>query len=218
VTGDAGDVHHPGVELDEDEHVQAPEEHGVDGEKVSRQEARRLRPEEVPPGLAEPPASGREPSSGEHTADRRRREPQAETFQLTLDAQVPPAGVLARQAEDQLHEISINRRAAAMPPGIGPALRHQAPVPAQQGLGPHQEARPASAGKHTRGRGKEDPVGVGELGARNLPTEDRQFMAQHDDLEILGSRRTEPQRHQFEHAPGQDVQQRRNHVGALHEG
>jgi hypothetical protein len=37
-------------------------------------------------------------------------------------------------------------------------------------------------------------------------------MAQHDDLEILGSPRPEPQGHQFEHAPGQDVQQRWQHV------
>jgi hypothetical protein len=40
-------------------------------------------------------------------------------------------------------------------------------------------------------------------------------MAQHDDLEILGSPRTEPQRHEFEGAPRQDVQQRWQHaVGA----
>jgi hypothetical protein len=78
-----------------------------------------------------------------------------------------------------------------------------------------EEVRPAPPRQHTRDRGQEDPIGVGEIRTRDLPTEDRQLMAQHDDLEILGSSRTEPQRHQFEHSPGHDVQQRWQHaVGA----
>ncbi len=38
-------------------------------------------------------------------------------------------------------------------------------------------------------------------------------MAQHDDLDGLGAPRPEPQRHQLERAPGQDVQQRQQHAG-----
>jgi hypothetical protein len=33
-------------------------------------------------------------------------------------------------------------------------------------------------------------VGIGELRARNLPPQDRQLMAEHDDLEILGTPET----------------------------
>jgi hypothetical protein len=78
-------------------------------------------------------------------------------------------------------------------------------VPAQQGLRGDEEAGPAPPRQHTRCRGQGHSIGVGELGTRDLPTEDRQLVAQHDDLEVLGTPRAEPQRHHLEDAPGQDV-------------
>jgi hypothetical protein len=40
--GDAGQVDHSGVELDEEQYVEASEQHRVDGEEVAGQHGRRL--------------------------------------------------------------------------------------------------------------------------------------------------------------------------------
>jgi len=86
-------------------------------------------------------------------------------------------------------------------------------MPAQQGLGRDDEAGPTPPRQQPRGRGEKDPIGVGELGPGHLPTQDRQLMAQHDDLEVLRALRSEPPRHQVEDASGQDVQERSEHAG-----
>ena len=50
VRGDAQDVHAPGLDLHHEEHVQAPEEHGVNMQEVARQDPGRLGGQELPPG------------------------------------------------------------------------------------------------------------------------------------------------------------------------
>ena len=86
VGGDPGQVDPARVELDEDEHVQSPEEDRLDGEKVGRQEMRRLRTQEVAPPQAEPLARGIEPRLGEHTADGGSGDLDPQALELSLDA------------------------------------------------------------------------------------------------------------------------------------
>ncbi len=81
------------------------------------------------------------------------------------------SGESLRQAKDQRDDIGIDQRATATPPRARPASGHQAPMPPQKRLGPHDEAGPASSGQHTGGRGQEHPVGIGQFGAGDLPTD-----------------------------------------------
>src|SRR5450759_2502390 len=144
-------------------------EHGVDGEDVGRMEARRLRPEERPPGGTEPPPRWIAPGAREDSAHGCGRDADAVTPQLALDAQVPPAGVLLGQPQDQRDDLGMDRRATRTPRRVRPAPGHQATMPAQQGLGHDQEAGPAPSWEQARCGGQEGPVSVAELGPRNLP-------------------------------------------------
>ncbi len=56
--GDARQVHAPGVMLDEEQHVQAAQEYGIDVEEVGREDRLGLGGQERLPGLAMLPGSG----------------------------------------------------------------------------------------------------------------------------------------------------------------
>ncbi len=194
-----------------DRGVEAFERDGVDGEKVGRQDAGSLRPQEVAPAQAEPAPGRIEPRAGEDPADRRGRDPDAETGELAPDPRVPPARVLAGEAQDQGRDVRTDGRPTPPPSGVRPAPGHQATMPAQQGLGPDDEAGPASPREQARGRGEKDPVGIGQFGPGHLPAQDRELMTQHDDLKIRRAIRPKGQRHQSEEASGEDVQQPGQH-------
>ncbi len=53
--GDAGDPDEAGVVVDEEEHIEPPEQHGVDAEEVAGDEAFRLSGEELSSGWPRPP-------------------------------------------------------------------------------------------------------------------------------------------------------------------
>src|SRR5919106_1625560 len=55
IGGDAREVHPAGCDLDEKEHIETMQEHGVHGQKVARDDASSLGPRELPPGRSRPP-------------------------------------------------------------------------------------------------------------------------------------------------------------------
>ena len=91
VSGDTQDVHPPGLDFHHEQDVQAPEEHGVNEQEVTRQDRGRLGGQELPPGRGCPAWRGREPGGGQDPADRSGAEPVPEAEELALDAAVPPA-------------------------------------------------------------------------------------------------------------------------------
>ena len=103
-----------------------------------------------------------------------------------MDALVAPAGVLPLQADDQLLDLLVERRPPRSTTRVGPCAGDQAAVPAQQGLGPDQEARPASAGQGAADGGEQGPVGRFELRSWSLAAEHGELMAQDKDLKVLG--------------------------------
>ena len=91
--GDSGQVHAAGAVLDEEQHVQAPQEYGIDVEEARRQD--RLRPgfKECPPGLPGSSGRGVDARVFEDLPHRRRGQLVPEPGQLTVNAAVSPAGL-----------------------------------------------------------------------------------------------------------------------------
>jgi hypothetical protein len=103
--------------------------------------------QERPPGRARPPRGRVEPLAAQGGADRGGRGLHTKAEQLALDALVAPAGILGGQADDQLLD-----------------LWDELPVPAQQGFGLDQEARPACPWQRAADGGEESAVGSSSRG------------------------------------------------------
>ena len=131
VRGDPGQVHAAGAVLDEEQHVQAPQEHRAGVEKADGEDRGGLPSQERSPGQASPSGRGVDARVLEDLPYRRRREFAAEAGQLAVDAAVTP-GRLSRA----ISSTSAQGLRRARPPGsaarVGPAAPDQAGVPAQQ--------------------------------------------------------------------------------------
>jgi hypothetical protein len=98
IGGHAAHVNPPGVQLDEEQHLQPSQPDGVDGEAGRRPRFRRLAGEGTPARCCSPPRCRVEPVAAQRRADRGRRDPHAEVHQFALDALVAPVGFsLARR-------------------------------------------------------------------------------------------------------------------------
>lgn len=75
VRGDTGQVHPPRAVLDEEQHMQAAQEHGIDMEEVHRQDRLRLGLQEHPSAISRSPGCGIDAPVLEDLPHRRRREP-----------------------------------------------------------------------------------------------------------------------------------------------
>jgi hypothetical protein len=58
-------------------------------------------------------------------------------------------------------------------------------VPAKNRLGRDEERRPPLSGDQLGQRGDERPIRPGEAGTGDLPAQDGQLVAQHEDLRVL---------------------------------
>src|SRR3954449_3755484 len=92
---DAGDVDLTGGDLDEEQHVDPFEQHGVDGEEVAGQHRVRLRGEELFPGRPGPPRRRVDAGPVENVSYRAGRYLVAQAGQLTVNASMPPGRVSA---------------------------------------------------------------------------------------------------------------------------
>jgi mutator family transposase len=137
---------------------------GVDGEEVAREHARRLAADELAPGDAGSLASGSEPCFAQELADRRRRDAESERPELARDPLVAPTTVLARESEDQLADLTADRRSPRAPCWVGPAPRHELAMPADERVGRDEETNSSGRG---RGAGSPRP------GTSGRPTEAR---------------------------------------------
>ena len=148
------------VQLNEEQHIQPPRRHGLDGEEVARDDPRSLLARERPPGRGGPPRHRVQAMAAKRRADRSRGHVHVEPQELALDPLVTPGWVLPRQSNDQLLGLLVQRWPARLAVRVGPTAGHQAPVPAQQGLGLHKEARPAGSRQHPADRGQRPVSGL----------------------------------------------------------
>src|SRR5450759_2409039 len=160
----------PAAQLDEHEDVQCSEPGGLYREEVARDDAIRLRPEELGPGRPAAPRRGTEPGDPEQGADRRCADSDPELAELALDPDAAPARVLPGQPEDERTDAGIDRRPArATGPAVGPLPLHQLAVPAEEGRRGDEEGDPAVTRDRTTRRREQDPVDGPELRSARRP-------------------------------------------------
>ena len=125
-------------------------------------------------------------------ANRRRRDAEPERGELARDPLIAPPGILARQAQDELTGLSADRRSPGLPCRIGPASRDKLAMPADERVRRDEERVPALARNAPARSGEERPIGPPKCRPRDLTPKDREFVAKHDDrelLELLGAAR-----------------------------
>jgi hypothetical protein len=107
VGGHPGQVDPSGVQLDEEQHVQPLQPHGVDSEEVAGEDPGGLLAQERLPGRRGPARGRVQSMTAEGAADRGCRDPHPEAQQFSLDALVAPAGVLLGEADDELLDLRV---------------------------------------------------------------------------------------------------------------
>jgi hypothetical protein len=178
--------------------------HRIDGEEVAGHDPGGLLAQELPPGGGRGPRCRIHPVTLQRRADHRRRDPHAQAQQLALNALVAPARVLPGQTDDQLLHLLVQRWPAD-PVWVGPRAGNQAPMPAQQRLWRHEEARPAGAGQHPADGGEQRPIGGLQPGTRGLAAQHRELVAQHQDLQVVGGVAAGQQHQQLDGATQRQV-------------
>lgn len=113
-----------------------------------------------------------------------RRHRDAESFKIPNDTLISPARVFSREPDDQIPNFGTNRRLAGTT-WRRPSFRDQAPMPTEQRGRRDEERVPACAGQEAARRRQEQPLGRRHRRTLRLPTEDAEFVLQHDDFQFL---------------------------------
>ena len=120
VGGGAQDVHPPGGDLHQKQHIDAGQPDRVDVEEIAGEDALGLGVQELGPRRPGPPRRRIHTGLGQdgpHGAGRHRV---TQANQLTLDTTLTPPRVLLRQAQHQRPDLCLDRRAPRPAPGVGP--------------------------------------------------------------------------------------------------
>ena len=211
VRGDPEDMDEAGAGFDDEEAVQAPEGPAVHVEEVDSEHRGGLRVQELAPGRVGEPLGCR----GIFRALRTRRmvdapTPMTELQKLALDALVPPGGLLGGEPLDHRGDLGTDRR-PARPVRIGPLPGDEAAVPPEHGAGCDQPVPPQSWGQEPAQRGEDRAVGPVQPGPRISATQDGDLMAQHEQLDILGGRRSAQQDKPAAKPDEDQIQQTKGH-------
>jgi hypothetical protein len=181
------DVHLASRQLDDKEHVELVEQHGVHREEVRGQHALSLVGQELCPGRSAP-WSWSKTVLTQDPSHRGGRNANTELSQLALDADTSPSSVLSTQTDDEPDQLFVHGRPAGsllFSPSPPLALGSFS-VPAQQGLGGDQERPPPVSREQTAERGQDGPI------RRSIPhacvelaLEDMDLVAEHHYLDLL---------------------------------
>jgi hypothetical protein len=204
--GDAEQPHPAGGQLDDEQNVQAAQQHGLDVGEVAGQDALGLGGQELRPAL---PGSlwGRvDAGPAQDQPDRGGCDPVAEPDQLAVDPPVTPAGVVRGHPQHQLPDGRAGRRPPAAP-GDAPAAADQVAMPAQHRLRAHEQPRPAPGGNQPAQRRLQRPIGPRRPRPGDLPTQHRQLMTQQEDFGRLRAVAAGEQPQPAHHRPDNQVQQ-----------
>ena len=132
--GDAEDVHVPGADLEDEEHVQALRVSAQSTWKESQASivAACVRTNRRHVVWSRRSGAGRYPQPFEDPADGGGADAVSEAVQFALDSQVAPAGIVPGHPLDQTGDGWVGWRTAG-PVRVGPVAGHQSPMPGKNG-------------------------------------------------------------------------------------
>ena len=205
-------AHAPSPVLNEEQHVQAAEQHGINVEEISCKDRLGLGFQERPPGLPGPSVRGVDAGILEDLPHGRRRQLVAQADQLAVDAPVPPARVVPGHLQHQ------------RPDGLGCPGRPRA----QRRWVQRRRMRSACQRSRVRGEtirrswrswlpgssrasGQHRAVCPGQSLGLDLPLEHGDLVAQDQDLGVLGAVRAGEQGKPAEHAQYCEVGESHRH-------
>jgi hypothetical protein len=129
--------------------------------QIAGDQAVRLGAQELRPAGADPPRRRPEARAAQHGRDPCCRDADPQPFQLTLDAHVPPLGVLPRQPFDQTARLGRKRGTTEPARPLSPVSLQQRSVPAAQRLRADRKAGPPLWREQAAGRSEQGSVGTG---------------------------------------------------------
>src|SRR5664280_1706966 len=112
VGGDTGEIDPPGIELDEEQHMESSEQHSVNSEEVAGQHRRGLHSQKLCPGRPRSTRRGLDAMPAKDLPHARWSEPDTHGCQLPLDPPIAPERVLSCQTKDQRDCARWNRRSS----------------------------------------------------------------------------------------------------------
>src|SRR5262245_20794212 len=131
---------------------------GIDGKEVNGDHARRLGAEELAPCWTRPLPRRTEVLLTQDLLHRGRRHDHTEAFQFAHDTLIAPARVFACESNDQHSNLTVDRRATGSS-SVGPAFRHQTPMPSQKRRRRDKKRRPFDPRQHPSRGPKKPSVG-----------------------------------------------------------
>jgi len=135
----------------------------------------------------------------------------AESAQFAVDATISPGRVLTCQPQHQHAEFGCQGRTAASV-RIGPSASDQAAMPAQQRRRLDEQPEPGRSGQQPREPGQHRSVCPAEPWPGHLASQHRDFVAQHEQLGVLGGRTPRQQGKPSQHLAEQQVEQSQGHA------
>ncbi len=201
VGGATCEVHAPAADLEEEDHIEAAEPERVDGKEIAGDNRLGVRAQELAPAELGASAGRGYACLSEDLGDRRCRDAYADTGELADDPLVTPTRVFTRKPQHQLTDLLGDRGSTGSPSGIRPPPAYELPMPAQQCVRADEERRSTRSAEESVSRGQEDAVALVQPWPLDLAAKDREFVPQHDDLELLELARAQPQRRHRKRTP-----------------
>jgi hypothetical protein len=133
-----------------------------------------------------------------------------EREQLTLDSLVSPAGILPGHALDQ-HDHRVRDGWTPTAVRARPFLGDQAPVPTQDCARCDQAMPPQHLRQPSGERGEHCAIRPVQVRLRVGSTQHGDFMTQHQELDVLGRRRTSEQHQQVHQLTEDQIEQAQEH-------
>jgi hypothetical protein len=213
VGGDAAPMHPAAAVLDEHQHIQPPQQHGVCVQEIDRDDPGSLGMKKLSPRRARPARRRINARSMQDLPHGRRRDRHAELRQLAMDPAMPPQGILAGQANDQAGDARGCRRPAGLaPPARVVLAAGQLAVPGQQRRRRNgEDFAPAPAGEEPCQRGEPHPVGRLVPDPAGVPAQHRVLVPEHQQLSILRQVPAEHQDSQAEYPARQQIDDLEQH-------
>jgi hypothetical protein len=208
VRSHAARVQAPGAVLDEHQHVDPLEQHGLYHQEVTGDERVSLGGQKLPPGRPCPAGRGIDAGDVQDLPYRGRSDRVSQPGQLTLDPAMAPCWVLPRHPHDQRLDRDTGRRPSQLAPvGEAPFAGDQVTVPAQErGRGDREHVRPAATVNQTGQHRQPEPVGViPPRPASRLTAQHLVLVTKHEQLDVLGQIRPDQHCQQAEQAPHHPV-------------